>query len=291
MVAQQTVDITELATLSMQFPLSLMQLGFRLIQVIDESGRDSYRYVIPPTSQVPAGPFLMGSDPRRDSQAHDKELPQHTVQLPAYHIGTFPLTVVEYACFVETTQHREPVAWQIQLTERPDHPVVNISQDEANEYASWLTQMTKERWRLPTEEEWEKAARGADGRIYPWGDQWDKTMANTNDAGPGMTTPVGSYPRGASPYGVQDMAGNVMEWTSTHYMSYHYHPDTRHDHELLSLVIRGGSWHNDPQSARVACRHIIDNPLDKHFPSLGMRLVRENVSRKRHKKAKRAAPH
>ena len=233
----------------------------------------------------------MGSDPQRDSQAHHTELPQHTVHLPTYHIGTFPLTVAEYACFVEAKQHREPAAWQIQLTECADHPVVNISQDEAHEYARWLAQVMGEVWRLPTEEEWEKAARGTDGRIYPWGDQWDKMKANTNGAGPGMTTPVGSYPSGASPYGVQDMAGNVQEWTDTHYMSYHYPPDAKHEHELLSLVIRGGSWHNEPQSARAACRHIIDHPLNKHFPSLGARLVRENISRTRHRKAKHKARH
>jgi len=147
------------------------------MQAIDEQGHDAYQYVIPPVCEVPAGPFLMGSDKNKDAQAQDNELPQHVVTLAAYRIGTYPLTVAEYACFVHATQRSEPqrrprvgnnLTWQTQLSERWDHPVVNVSWQDVLAYVRWLAQVTGETLRLPTESEWEKAARGADGRIYPY---------------------------------------------------------------------------------------------------------------------------
>jgi hypothetical protein len=101
MVEQQAVDITELAVLGEQFPL-------RLMQVMDEAGRDQVRYVQSPVCIVPAGPFLMGSSRQLDTYATDDELPQHEVTLPAFQIGQYPLTVAEYACFVHSTPHPEP---------------------------------------------------------------------------------------------------------------------------------------------------------------------------------------
>src|SRR5262249_33065768 len=138
----------------------------------------------------------------------------------------FPITVAEYACAVRAEWVREPlrrhgVSWHAQQC-RPDHPVVNVSWDDAMAYADWLATVSRQPWRLPTEAEGEKAARGPDGRIYPWGDHWDQTRANTSDGGPGTTTPVGRNPRGASPYGAQDLAGNVWEWCSTLSLLYPY---------------------------------------------------------------------
>src|SRR5215472_13888498 len=102
MPMRRTVDITELAVLGEQFPLWLMQLGFRLLQVMDELGRDTYRHVLPPVCAVPVGPFLMESDNQRNPEASDEELFQHEVVVPAFHIGRYPLTVAEYACAVES---------------------------------------------------------------------------------------------------------------------------------------------------------------------------------------------
>jgi hypothetical protein len=114
MTSHHVVDITELATLGEQFPLRLMQVGFRLMQVIDERGGDRHQYVIPPVCEVPAGAFLMGSDKDKDEQAYDDELPQHTVTLRAYEIARYPLTVAEYTCFVQATKRATPVDWDDQ---------------------------------------------------------------------------------------------------------------------------------------------------------------------------------
>jgi len=286
MAEQHAVDITELATLGEQFPLRLMQLGFRLMQGIDAAGRDQYRYVLPPVCAVPAGPFLMGSDEDGDELAADDELPQHTVTLSAYEIACYPLTVAEYACFVQATNRAAPSTWTDQQ-QHPDHPVVYVSWDDVLAYSQWLALMTGKDWRLPTESEWEKAARGTDGRIYPWGDQWDKTRANTFDGGPGTRTPVGSYPGGASPYGAHDMAGNVYEWTSTTLQPYLYQAsDGRKDLRVKAVtilssgpwgkVLRGGSWSNPPRFVRAACRY--DNLSTDTSGNFGVRLVRVGVA-------------
>ncbi len=221
MAEQHVINITALAVLGEQLPLHLMQLEFRFMQMIDAAGQDQYHYVLPPVCEVPAGPFLMGSDREQDSDAHDDELPQHTMTLDTYHIAIYPVTVAEYACFVQTTNRATPRDWSSQQ-HCLDHPVVHVTWKDVLAYAQWLTQVTGASWRLPTEAEWEKAARGTDGRIYPWGNQWDSTRANTAVGGPRKTTPVGSYPGGASPYGAQDMAGNVFEWTSSRFSYYPY---------------------------------------------------------------------
>jgi formylglycine-generating enzyme required for sulfatase activity len=170
------------------------------------------------------------------------------------------------------------VDWAAQQ-QRPDHPVVCVSWQDALAYVRWLGQVTGQPWRLPTEAEWEKAARGTDGRIYPWGNQWDETRANTTDGGAKTTTPIGAYAeRGdASPYGVHDQAGNVWEWCSSLYQSYPY---TAHDgRENLdstgNRVLRGGSWGSGPWGARAAYR-LAYGP-DSLSNLVGVRLVRASA--------------
>jgi formylglycine-generating enzyme required for sulfatase activity len=211
-------------------------------------------YIVPPLCPVPAGSFLMGSDPKRDKETYGDEQPQHTIMLPAYQVACYPVTVAEYACFVRAGQ-AEPPGWQDQLS-KLDHPVVSVSWHNSVAYAAWLAERSGQPWRLPTEAEWEKAARGSDGRIYPWGDQFDKARCNTNEGGKGGTTPVGSYPGGASPYGALDMAGNVWEWTSTLKREYPYsESDGREDvNSTENRVLRGGSWSGDAGLARAAFR-------------------------------------
>ncbi len=255
-----------------RFPQRLADLGYTK----RANGDDII--ILPPLCDIPAGPFLMGSDKRRDSQAYDDELPQGAVTLAAFQIGRYPVTVAEYACAVRVGARQQPpdqwgVSWKQQL-ERMDHPVVNVSWNDAIAYVGWLTQMTRQPWRLPTEAEWEKAARGTDGRIYPWGDAWDKTRANTADGGPGTTTPVGTYPSGASPYGAQDMAGNVWEWCSSLSNPYPYNPTVSEalDNRTGVRVFRGGSWDVDPGYARAACR--VAGLPDVSYGWVGFRLCR-----------------
>jgi formylglycine-generating enzyme required for sulfatase activity len=254
-----------------RFPPSLAQLGFEGLVI------NGIEVIIPPVCDVPAGAFLMGSVPKRDHVAAKEswtndEQPQHTVNLPAYEIACFPVTVAEYACFVRAG-HPEPAIWQKQQS-KLDHPVVAVTWYDAVAYAAWLTGQTGEHFRLPTEAEWEKAARGTDARIYPWGDVFDQARCNTNESGIKTTTPVGSFPTGASPYGVHDMAGNVWEWTSSRYVPYPYsipmEPEDAHSPE--NRVLRGGSWSYGARNARAACR---DLDLPGNFRgSLGFRLAR-----------------
>jgi formylglycine-generating enzyme required for sulfatase activity len=239
------------------FPERLMNLGYD--SYVIEATRN-LEIILPPLQEIPAGPFQMGSEKQKDSQANANEMPLHEVVTGNYQIGRYPVTVAEYACFIRATGHREPsesggITWRKQLG-RLDHPIVCVSWKDVIAYVAWLKEITGEDWRLPTEAEWEKAARGTDSRIYPWGDTWDKTKTNTSDGGPGRTTTVGSYPEGKSPYGCLDMAGNVWEWTSTLYRNYPYiYTDGREEiNSTNNRVLRGGSWYVNSRNARVACR-------------------------------------
>ncbi|WIG58165.1 MAG: hypothetical protein OJF49_000910 [Ktedonobacterales bacterium] len=211
------------------------------------------QFLIAPLCQVPAGPFRMGSDPRQDTQAQASEQPQHDVTLPAYWIARYPITVAEYACFVRSG-HAAPNDWTTQQG-KLDHPVVYVSWHDAVAYAAWLAKLTGQPWRLPTEAEWEKAARWDPqrraSRLYPWGDTFDQSRANTRESGKNGTTPVGSYPNGASPCGAQDLAGNVWEWNSSLYKPYPYSStDGREnlDNSTENRVLRVGSWGSSPSS-------------------------------------------
>lgn len=173
---------------------------------------------VPEMVRIPAGKFTMGAK-EDDPEAYDDEQPQRVINLPEYEIGKYPITNGEYAAFVESTGHKPPENWVDGLLPagKEKHPVTYVSWYDARDYCKWLSQETGQEYYLPTEAQWEKAARGTDGRTYPWGNESpDKTRCNY-DTNVGDTSPVGSYPKGASPYGVLDMAGNVWEWTGSEY--------------------------------------------------------------------------
>jgi formylglycine-generating enzyme required for sulfatase activity len=134
--------------------------------------------------------------------------------------------------------------------------VVRVSWYDAADYCRWLSEATGKPYRLPTEAEWEKAARGTEGNIYPWGDSWDRKRCNTKEDGRRDTTPVGAYPLGASPYGLLDMAGNVWEWTTSLLWNYPYQADDGREDPSSpdSRVLRGGSWLNLYDTARTTYR-------------------------------------
>ena len=142
---------------------------------------------------------------------------------------------------------------------RGRRPVIHVSWDHAQSYAAWLSEQTGVSWRLPDEAEWEKAARGVDGRRFSWGDDFDPSRLDSHDAGPFDTVAVGSYPSGASPFGVLDAAGLVFEWTATMAADGHY-------------IVKGGSWDDKGCGVcRPAARH--SRPADLKHILIGFRLV------------------
>jgi len=215
---------------------------------------------------VPAGEFLMGEGD--DAQS---------VYVAAFYIAKFPVTNAAYQPFVAATGPRPPPDWleghfREMLSE---HPVVNVSWHDALAYCRWLSVATGHHYRLPTEAEWEKAARGADGRTYPWGNVFDKTKCNGWEAGMGWTTPVDCCVNGASPYGVMDMVGNVWEWCSSLYASYPYRADDGRENLAAEgwRALRGGSWLDHEWGVRAA-RRLRGQP-DYVSHNTGFRVARE----------------
>jgi formylglycine-generating enzyme required for sulfatase activity len=224
---------------------------------------------------IPAGDFLMGSDPRKDKDAYDDEQPQHILSLPDYYLAKAPVTNAQYAAFVQATGHKQPGHWEGGKPPggKEDHPVVHVSWHDAVAYCRWLAEVTGRPYNLPSEAEWEKGARGTDGRIYPWGDRWDAKRCNTGEGGPGDTTSVGAYPQGASPYGLLDMAGNVWEWTRSIKKDYPYNSeDGRENLKAGDLrVVRGGAFYDGAWYVRCACR-LGDSPFYRRR-DYGFRVV------------------
>jgi formylglycine-generating enzyme required for sulfatase activity len=217
---------------------------------------------------IPAGPFLMGEE--RDSDAS----PQHELTLPTFKIAKYPMTNAQYARFAEATG-REWLWDTERHPEKVNCPATAISWHDAWAYCAWLTEVWRAEGviapgdivRLPTEAEWEKAARGEKGQIYPWGDEWDETCCNSEELGLNDTCTVGMFVANTSPYGCRDMAGQVWEWTAslwgknfwTPEFKYPYDPtDGRENLEAgddVFRVSRGGSFSNSWTLARCALRN------------------------------------
>jgi formylglycine-generating enzyme required for sulfatase activity len=260
---------------------SLDDMKIAIPQPAQERPRTVRESFEPEMIRIPAGEFLMGSAPRQDKDAREEEQPQHTLYLPDFYLAKTPVTNVEYRAFVLATRHEAPEGWTKWAPPhaQEDHPVVNITWYDAKDYCDWLSKVTGKSYGLPSEAEWEKGARGTDGRIYPWGNQWDATRCNTREGGRGETAPVGTYPRGASPYGLLDMAGNVLEWTSSLWGMYPYPRDanSRLGREDLQAPddqfrgLRGGAFFGHFRSVRCAFRYWLFP--DFRLGGLGFRVV------------------
>jgi serine/threonine-protein kinase len=206
---------------------------------------------------VPAAEFLMGSADG-DADAGSDEKPQHRVTLDAYWIDKTEVTNVMYATCVQagacTVPSNSSSYTRSSYYGNPTYqsfPVIYVSWNDAQKYCAWAGR------RLPTEAEWEKAARGADGRKYPWGNTWDAAKFNSWEAGPKDTTAVGSYPAGASPFGALDMAGNVWEWVADWWGAYYAGSPARNPTGPASgtyRVLRGGAWYINLPLVRSALR-------------------------------------
>jgi len=206
------------------------------------------------------------------------EQPQHTYHLQAYYLARTPVTNAEYYAFIWITGHRIPRDWiGFHYPDGQDnHPVVGVSKVDAEAYIEWMNSQLNANYRLPSEVEWESAARGGDKRLYPWGEEFDPWRCNTSESGKRGTTAVSEYsPSGDSPFGVVDMAGNVWEWTRSLLKPYPYNPkDGREDQKKAgNFVIRGGSWYYSHKLARATCRESALNTFTS--PALGFRLAKD----------------
>lgn len=226
--------------------------------------------------EVPAGRFIMGSDAAeraaayavssaatREARWFDAELPRRETWLPAFCVDRVLVTQRDYATFVAATGHRvpgiserhyraqgflvhdydrevRPYLWREGRPprSREDHPVVLVDTADAEAYCRWRAPKIG----LPTESQWEKASRDADGRRFPWGDAWDAARLNSAERGPGGTTAVTGHPTGASPYGMLDAAGNVFQWTSSSLAD-------------GQRVLKGCAWDDEQSLCRPAFRH------------------------------------
>lgn len=200
---------------------------------------------------IPAGTFWMGSDQQIDSNARDNEKPLHPVEIPEYCIARVPVTNAQYKLFLDKSGHRHPETWKDGNCpeDKSNHPVTVVSWYDAQAFCAWAGVC------LPTEAEWEKAARGTDGRIFPWGNESPDQSRCNSDMNVGDTTPVGAYPLGASPYGVLDMAGNVWEFTSDLLKPYPYSSTTSDKSGTeRNRVLRGGAFDDFYWYMRCAVR-------------------------------------
>jgi formylglycine-generating enzyme required for sulfatase activity len=219
--------------------------------------------------EIPARPFVMGSD-----AADPEDFPAHDVDLPAFEIDKFEVTNADFAVFTDATgyvtfaEQKGFRTWRDEWGEGKDNnPVVMVNWEDARAYCEWLGK------RLPAEAEWEKAARGEDGRRFPWGDDWDPNKANVKETGLRGTVVVGSFGLGASPYGVEDMIGNVWEWTADWYQPY---PGNTSDDQYYGekfRVTRGGGWFDEEPQATTFNRNAAD-PQTTANDDVGFRCAR-----------------
>jgi formylglycine-generating enzyme required for sulfatase activity len=256
---------------------------------------------LPGLVEVPAGPFVMGS-PKYDRESYDDEHGNPpTLTMPhRYWINRYPVTVGQFAAFIEAGGYRErrwwtqigwdwlqqdprnaPAGW---MEQHPysSRPVVMVTWYEAMAYAAWVDAAVRGQegaplpagyvLRLPTEAEWECAARGAAGRRYVWGDDWDPARANLQRT-IGSPSPVGAFPGGATPGGIMDLTGNCWEWCLSALGDYPYGPDQKRNNPEVNTrrVLRGGAWGHGRRGARAASRGWFD-PGD-FSKDVGFRLV------------------
>ncbi len=216
----------------------------------------------PNTAYVPGGEFILGSD-----TGNEDETPQQGISIDAFNIDIYPVTNAQYKEFVDATGHEPPRHWKdgTYPEETADHPVIWVTWYDARDYAEWAGK------RLPTEFEWEKAARGTDGRTYPWGEQFDSIKCNSTESGLKGTSAVGSYPEGLSPCGAFDMAGNVWEWTADWYQAYRgtLYELSRYGEQYK--VLRGGSWFDGKDLMRTTTRKSFDPK--QGFSTIGFRCA------------------
>jgi len=228
--------------------------------------------------------FMMGSD------EHGNENPPHKQTMPVnYRLSRYPITNAQYQAFIDDKGYQTdahwsdkakrwkkekniqlPSYWDDEKSNCPNQPIVGISWFEAMAYAKWLNQYEEGTVRLPTEREWEFAVRGEQSLVYPWGNDWQGNRANSKESGIKRTSSVGLFNQVKdSPFELDDVAGNVWEWTSSNYLNYEY--KDRDSNENQAFVLRGGSWGNDSGNCRSSVRSWSDPVL--WYYVVGFRLL------------------
>lgn len=231
---------------------------------------------------IPPSAFIMGTDIEpfygtilpQSRHAKLDEAPIHVRFLEVYRIARYPVTNAEYEVFVNATGHTPPPHWKDGKVsaEEATLPVVHISWYDANAYAQWA------QGRLPTEGEWEKAARGADGRIYPWGNEFEPVTNHETNLLTDQLTPIGNRPAAVSPYGVHEVAGNVWEWTADWYQRYEGNTHRDNDYGDKHKVLRGGSWlevRDQTANRYFRCANRLHAPPNYTASNIGFRCVRD----------------
>jgi toxoflavin biosynthesis protein ToxD len=211
-----------------------------------------------------------------DQDLFASEQPNFTFHCSAFELGQHQVTNAEYHVFIIATGYRLPRGWVgFRYPDTLDnHPVVGVSKKDAEAYINWINGLSGKHYRLPTEEEWEYACRGNDGRIFPWGNIFDPWRCNTSESERKGTTAVDYYsPSGNSPFGVMDMVGNVWEWTSSIFRPYPHLPNEGLGDPTTrpNYVIRGGSWYYSRKLARSAAREAMQ--AEHASAQLGFRLA------------------
>jgi formylglycine-generating enzyme required for sulfatase activity len=259
-------------------------------ETLDVAPREGQPFVEPDTQMtfvwVPGGSFLMGSsstpgEPGYDPDTDDDEMPAHPVQLTGFWMGVYPVTNEQYARFITETGRPAPPSFSDRRFNDPAQPVVTVSWEDAAAFTGWLTgKLAGIAARLPTEAEWEYAARGTDGRRHPWGNERpDASRATFGLLGDsGRPAVVGHTPGGVSPFGVHDLAGNVWEWCLDTWADYaeisgSINPCHQGDTRGGPRVVRGGSWHNFHRAWSLRSAFRFGLPLRSQLVNLGFRVV------------------
>ena len=261
-------------TTSIILQLSSTQLEISKLSIKSIDGRPPFAQMKPPAPVsssvlqkeevlIPAGDFLMGNSQSKDN-------PVHKIYLDTHWIDTHEVTNEQYRKFLDATGHAAPQYWQDPKYNSDQLPVVGITWENAQAYCAWKGK------RLPTEAEWERAARGMQSRLYPWGDRYDAERTNTRESNNRQPVPVGSYPTGMSAEGILDLSGNVWEWCHDWYDKDYYPASPARNptgpNTGNKRVIRGGGW-SAPQ-VDMSQRH--GEKPTKTYPSLGFRCARSH---------------
>lgn len=236
--------------------------------------RFSPPYFLPEMIRVPGGELMMGSEEFAD------EYPVHHVKTKPFALAQYPVIQAAYAAFIQATGYRKPSswAWGRMAPVQANQPVTFVSARDADAYCAWLSTETGYHYRLPTEAEWELAAKGPEShRRYPWGNEYQEGCANVWGENPlRRVCAVGLFPEGRGPFNHDDLAGNVWEWCSSLYWPYPYRADDGREAPGPSdekRVMRGGCWRGRPVSARCAARR--GEPPSDSFITTGFRLARD----------------